>query len=123
MCRTVLRNGVTLGSSSSLARMSASFTSTISLLYNAFEQNHALGRLCDSSGHSTTKLHLMRVGSGGSSSDVIVNQWKESHSNLKTFVPDTFPVILRQNRLQSGPKIEFNGFYLITNARKGTKIT
>ncbi|PYT87372.1 MAG: hypothetical protein DMG36_25435 [Acidobacteria bacterium] len=35
-------------------------------------------RLCDSSKTVVTKLHILRVGSDGSSADTIVNQWKDT---------------------------------------------
>ena len=85
--------------------------------------DRATRRLCDSSGTSTTKLHLLRVGSDGSSSDVVVNQWTESHSRLNTFVPGSFPLIFNEHQYQTGPRIEIGNINMITNADAGAVVS
>ncbi len=98
-------------------------TSTIAISYNALQQNYGLGRLCDSSGTSNTKLHFLRVGSDGSSSDVIVNQWTATRGILHTFVPGSFPLIINQQQYQTGPQIEFGNVNMITNADAGAVVS
>jgi hypothetical protein len=41
-------------------------------------------RLCDTTSSSVMKMHLMRVGSDGAASDVVVKQWSESNSHILT---------------------------------------
>ena len=77
-------------------------------------------RLCDRSGSEVTKLHLMRVGSDGSSSDVVVKEWVESDSTINT-VSDTYP-FYRRTTTQTGPAyVRFGGAgsNIITNADHG----
>jgi hypothetical protein len=49
-------------------------------LYNL----HIFPRLCDSTTNTVSKLHLLRVGSDGSSSDVVAYQWSSSDSKVWT---------------------------------------
>ena len=77
-------------------------------------------RLCDTMGTAVTKLHLMRVGAGGSSSDVVVKEWNASDSTIYT-VSSTYP-FYRETSTQTGPAdVRFGGAgsNIITNADHG----
>ena len=75
-------------------------------------------RLCDRQGSSVTTMHVLRVGSDGASSDVVVKAWAEHHSETYTLTADAPGYHLTQ--IQSGPAHEsFSGPAIITNADTG----
>ncbi|MBZ5556722.1 MAG: IPT/TIG domain-containing protein [Acidobacteriia bacterium] len=77
-------------------------------------------RLCDRSESEVTKLHLLRVGPDGSSSDVVVDSWHESRSTVFTLSP-TYPYY-HETGTQTGPAyVDFGGAgsNIITNADQG----
>jgi len=74
-------------------------------------------RLCDSTKSVVTKLHLLRVGSDGSSSDAIVNQWKDTVT--KTYAP-TQGDAYNFTQTTAGPGASVgNAQFMITNADQG----
>ena len=74
-------------------------------------------RLCDSFGNSVTKLHVLRVGSDGSCSDFVVNQWTESHSSVNS--PSSQFPFYTSKRTQTGPIVSPGNPNSITNADQG----
>jgi hypothetical protein len=78
-------------------------------------------RPCDHAGSSVTKLHLLRVASDGSSSDIIVKDWSENHSDVIT---SSATVAYHSTRTQTGPReVQFSASHLITNADTGALVS
>jgi hypothetical protein len=72
---------------------------------------------CDSEAIDATKLHLMRVGPNGSSSDVIVKEWRNPRST--TLEPRTTFPYWHATTIQTRPaEFEFSQ-HIITNADEG----
>jgi hypothetical protein len=77
-------------------------------------------RLCDSTMASETKMHLMRVGADGSSSDVVAKQWSANWSEVFTLAA-AYPGY-RRTQTQTGPAfviLDMNSNSTITNADTG----
>src|SRR5438270_1049568 len=78
-------------------------------------------RLCNSTKTVVTKLHILRVGTDGSSSDTIVNQWKDTVARVYAPTPgDTY----NYTQVASGPGANVgNVQYIITNADQGAMLS
>jgi hypothetical protein len=77
-------------------------------------------RMCDTSASSVTKLHVLRAGTDGSSSDVVVHEWDWSQTSVYTpTAADRYNATLTQ----SGPGFGWNGLNMITNADTGILIS
>jgi hypothetical protein len=72
--------------------------------------------LCDGSVTTVQKLHLLRVGSDGSSSDVVVQQWS---STLNTVHSPTANDPYFFTQTQNAPDAYVNSQHIITNADQG----
>lgn len=97
-----------------IALQNSDKVTAVSLLNNMSAQ---FRRLCDSTTNLVTKMHLLRVGTDGSSSDVVADQWTTNSSLFYT--PSGGNPYYQQQRTQSGPSINFNNVQLITNADQG----
>jgi len=74
-------------------------------------------RPCDRTDSLTTKLHLLRVGTDGTSSDVVVKQWTETSSTVFTLVGDHGYHI---TETETGPSdVRIDWVNIITNADQG----
>lgn len=62
------------------------------------------------------KLHFMRVGSDGTSSDVVAQQWTHSESTVYAPTPGDSS---NYADVQAGPPINLSGVFMITNADQG----
>jgi len=76
--------------------------------------------LCNVSQTQTFNLHLLRVGSDGSSADTVVRQWSSSSNIVYNGTPDN-PYAF--NYVQSAPAPYLDGTYMITNADQGALIS
>lgn len=90
---------------------------TLRQYLNALQVTVGLYRLCDSSFTSVTKLHLMRVGTDGSSSDVVVKQWNLNDTAVSNAI-SLYPYYTTTTT-QSAPAVNINGPFAITNADQG----
>jgi hypothetical protein len=77
--------------------------------------------LCDSSATTVTKLHILRVGTDGSSSDMVLNQWTYGQSTVHSASPNgnNGSNLITTTQTQSGPPVGFNGPSMITNSGTG----
>lgn len=73
-------------------------------------------RHCDEWITYVYKLHFMRVGSDGTSSDVVAQQWTRSESTVYAPTPGDSS---NYTDVQAGPLINLNGVFMITNADQG----
>jgi alpha-tubulin suppressor-like RCC1 family protein len=93
-------------------------TSAISLLN---QQNLKYKRLCDLSRSSVLALHVMQVGAGGSSSDVVVKTW--DMTDVTTYIRATGPEApwgYRQVKAYTGPRnVSLEGLNFITDLAEG----
>jgi hypothetical protein len=76
--------------------------------------------LCSGSDSATTKLHLLRVGSDGSSNDIIVHQWKWSTSSTYSI---TGPTTWTFSQTQAGSSPTHRAANVITNADQGAVLS
>ena len=77
-------------------------------------------RLCDSSAAFTIKLHILRVGTDGSSSDMVVQQWSRTESTVYSGTPNgdgSNSIITTIS--QTAPRVVFDSVNSLTNADTG----
>lgn len=97
-----------------IALQNSDKVTAVSILNNMSAQ---FRRLCDSTTNLVTKMHFLRVGTDGSSSDVVADQWTTNSSLFYT--PATGSPGYQQQQTQNGPRILFNNTQQITNADQG----
>ena len=75
-------------------------------------------RPCDWQGETKTRWHLLRVGSDGSSSEIVVKEWRESDSTVFTLW-DQAPGFKMTDTYNGPDNVEFQAASMITNAASG----
>ncbi len=77
-------------------------------------KGHFFRHLCDSATTLVTKMHLVRMGTDGSSTDLVADQWT-TNSSLFYLASAGYPRY-QQQQTQDGPQIFFNNTQQITSA-------
>jgi hypothetical protein len=80
-----------------------------------FNLSHLFEHFCNTTNTNVSKLHILRVGSDGSSSDLIVKQWTESNSLVNNGAHSTGQ--------QSGPMVRATNLNSLTNADTGSVLS
>jgi hypothetical protein len=80
-----------------------------------FNLSHLFEHFCNTTNTNVSKLHILRVGSDGSSSDLIVKQWTESDSLVNNGAHSTGQ--------QSGPMARATDLNTLTNADTGSVLS
>jgi hypothetical protein len=80
-------------------------------------KGHFFRRLCDSATTLVTKMHLVRMGTDGSSTDLVAGPM--DHQKQPIYLASAGYPGYQQQHTQDGPRIFFNNTQQITSADQG----